>query len=150
MSRSDLAPFLPGWGTNHGFDGVVAAQPGLHNVCAYAINVGPGSHVLLGCRSVQVLPPHATRPVGSFDTLASVNGAINLAGWALDPDTTDPIDVHVYVDGVLAGGTPANRSRTDVGAVFPWLRRPPRLRGDIRRDAWRAHRVRLRDQRRPA
>ena len=117
--RSDLAPFLPGWGTNHGFDGVVAAQPGLHNVCAYAINVGPGSHVLLGCRSVQVLPPHATRPVGSFDTLASVNGAINLAGWALDPDTTDPIDVHVYVDGVLAGGTPANRSRTDVGAVFP-------------------------------
>ncbi|TML13391.1 MAG: SpoIID/LytB domain-containing protein [Actinobacteria bacterium] len=117
--RSDLAPYLPGWGTSHGFDGVVAAAPGLHNVCVYAINVGPGSHVLVGCRSVQVLPPHATRPIGSFDTLASVDGSINLAGWALDPDTADPIDVHVYIDGVLAGGTPANRSRTDVGAVFP-------------------------------
>jgi hypothetical protein len=98
---------------------VIDAQPGQHNVCAYAINVGPGSHVLLGCRNVLVLPPHAERPFGSFDTLASVNGAINLAGWAIDPDTTDPIDVHVYVDGKLAGGAPANRNRGDVGAIFP-------------------------------
>ena len=117
--RGDLAAHLGSWGSSHAFDGVIGAQPGQHNVCAYAINVGPGSHVSLGCRSVLVLPPHAERPFGSFDTLASVNGAINLAGWVIDPDTTDSIDVHVYVDGKLAGGTPANRNRGDVGAIFP-------------------------------
>jgi hypothetical protein len=110
---------LGGWGTAHGFDGVVAAVPGPHNVCVYAINVGPGSHVVLGCRAVTVLPPRAARPFGSFDAAASVDGSINVAGWAIDPDTPDPIDVHVYVDGVLAGGTRADRSRADVGALFP-------------------------------
>ena len=43
-----------------------------------------------------------------------------MVGWAQDADAPDAaIDVHVYVDGKLAGGTPANRSRTDVGAAYP-------------------------------
>ena len=117
--RVDLAPHIVGWGTNHGFDGIIGAQPGPHNVCAYAINVGPGSHTLLGCRGVTVLPPRAARPFGSFDVAASVDGSINVAGWAIDPDTADPIDVHVYVDGKIAGGTRADRIRLDVGAIFP-------------------------------
>jgi hypothetical protein len=117
--RGDLAAALGSWGSSHAFDGVIGAPPGQHNVCAYAINVGPGSHVLLGCRNVQVLPPHAEKPFGSLDVVASVNGALNVAGWAIDPDTTGPIDVHVYVDGKLAGGTPANRNRGDIGAIFP-------------------------------
>ncbi|MEO5842313.1 MAG: SpoIID/LytB domain-containing protein [Acidimicrobiales bacterium] len=117
--RGDLAAALGSWGSSHAFDGVIGAAPGQHNVCAYAINVGPGSHVLLGCRNVLVLPPHAEKPFGSFDALASVNGAINVAGWAIDPDTSDSIDVHVYVDGKIAGGVAANRNRGDVGAIFP-------------------------------
>jgi SpoIID/LytB domain protein len=118
-TRGDLAPHVGGWGVDHGFDAVVAAPVGPHSVCVYAINVGPGSHVALGCRSVTVLPPRAARPFGSFDLAASVEGEINVAGWAIDPDTADPIDVHVYVDGRLAGGTRADRTRSDVGAVFP-------------------------------
>jgi hypothetical protein len=59
-------------------------------------------------------------PIGSLDQ-ASLNGnAINVAGWALDPSTTAPITVHVYVDGAAVAIT-ANGSRPDVGAVFPGL-----------------------------
>jgi hypothetical protein len=44
-------------------------------------------------------------------------GNVTVGGWALDPDTTDPIAVHVYVDGA---GTPvtAGGNRPDVGAVY--------------------------------
>ncbi|HUP73219.1 MAG TPA: SpoIID/LytB domain-containing protein [Acidimicrobiales bacterium] len=119
LPRPDLAATLGSWGTSHSFDSVVSAEPGPHNVCAYAINVGPGSHVLLGCRNVVVLPPNAERPFGSFDAASGANGSINVAGWAIDPDTTAPIDVHVWVDGRIAIGSTANGNRSDVGAVYP-------------------------------
>jgi hypothetical protein len=118
-TRGDLGPHLGSWGADHAFDGTIAAAPGPRNVCVYAINVGPGNHVGLGCRTVNVLPPRAARPFGSFDIAASVDGEINVAGWAIDPDTAGPIDVHVYVDGAIAGGTRADRTRSDVGALFP-------------------------------
>ena len=51
--RADLAPF--GFGTAHGFDATVTVGAGAHSVCAYAIDVGSGSNVLLRC-----LPVNAT------------------------------------------------------------------------------------------
>ena len=44
--------------------------------------------------------------------------AMRFAGWALDPDSTDPIDIHAYVD---SEGTRhvANLERPDIGAAFP-------------------------------
>jgi hypothetical protein len=39
-------------------------------------------------------------------------------GWAIDPDTADPIRVDMYVDGVGASSGNADASRPDVGAVF--------------------------------
>ena len=50
---ADLAPF--GFGTAHGFDATVTVGAGAHSVCAYAIDVGSGSNVLLRC-----LPVNAT------------------------------------------------------------------------------------------
>ncbi len=41
-----------------------------------------------------------------------------MAGWALDPDSTSSIDVHVYVDGV-GSITTANLSRPDVASAYP-------------------------------
>jgi hypothetical protein len=87
-------------------------------VCVFAINdnlVGP--HTLLGCRSVVVPPPHATPPIGSLDAVITGGGRVTVSGWALDPDTTAPIAVHVYVD---AAGTPviAEGARPDVAAAF--------------------------------
>ena len=54
-ARGDIGGAFPLYGTGHGFDASVAAAPGLHNVCVYAINVsGPGANTTLGCRAVSV------------------------------------------------------------------------------------------------
>ena len=48
--------------------------------------------------------------------MTAVDGGIEVSGWAIDPDTSAPIAVHVYVDGVW------NSSLTRRGG-------PPRRRG---------------------
>jgi hypothetical protein len=45
--------------------------------------------------------------------------SVLVQGWAIDRQTTEPIAVHVYVNGVLRAGGVADRSRTDVGAAYP-------------------------------
>jgi hypothetical protein len=44
--------------------------------------------------------------------------SITVAGWALDPDTTNPISVHAYLDGHLITGIAADIPRTDIGRIF--------------------------------
>jgi uncharacterized protein YkwD len=103
-----------GYGPNHGFDAVVPASAGVHQVCAYGINVGLGANRLLGCKSVTVDPS----PFGSFDVGVQALGGIRVEGWAIDPDVADAAAVHVYIDG---GGTnlgSAATARPDVGAAF--------------------------------
>lgn len=57
LRRTDIGRIFPVFGDNHGFDGVVPANPGTQLVCAYAINVGAGSvNPLLGCKTVTVPP----------------------------------------------------------------------------------------------
>jgi len=63
-----------------------------------------------GCESAQ--------PFGSFDTVSPAQNGVAVSGWALDPDATGPIDVHVYVNGAFATATSANLSRPDVEAAF--------------------------------
>lgn len=58
-------------------------------------------------------------PVGGMDATQNDNGQIQVNGWAIDPDVTAPISVHVYVDGKGAAVTTANASRPDVGAAYP-------------------------------
>jgi hypothetical protein len=83
----------------------------------YGLNVGPGGHALLGCKSISV--PDRT-PFGSFDGAARVSSsAIRSAGWTIDPDLVFPVDVHVYLNGAFAAAVPATVNRPDVGAAFP-------------------------------
>ena len=66
-----------------------------------------------GMRVVQV--PMRIGPVGAFDSVASwAPNQVVIAGWAADPDTTGPIDVHVYVDGAFRSVTRADRTRPGV------------------------------------
>jgi hypothetical protein len=58
-------------------------------------------------------------PFGSFDAAAGNVGSIDLNGWAIYPDSNDPIDVHFYVDGQILGHLTANASRPDVGGAVP-------------------------------
>lgn len=61
----------------------------------------------------------AGNPFGSLDTSNRAPGSVTIAGWAIDPDTTGAVAVHVYVDGAWAGQGVANVSRPDVGAAYP-------------------------------
>jgi hypothetical protein len=118
-ARPDVGAAVPALGPNRGFAASISATPGRHDVCVYAINdnlVGP--HTPLGCRSVTVDVPNGARPFGSLDVLGRLGSSVTVAGWAIDPDTADPIDVHVYVG---ASGTPivADGDRPDLAALFP-------------------------------
>ncbi|MEB0201779.1 hypothetical protein QN354_08415 [Cryobacterium sp. 5I3] len=63
-------------------------------------------------------PDLAASPVANLDVFTAVPGGIRVAGWAFDPDTSNSIAVHIYINGV---GTAilANNIRPDVGAAWP-------------------------------
>jgi hypothetical protein len=119
--RPDVTAAYPRSGTARGCDVVVPASPGEHRFCAYAIDTSgedlgsPALNRLLGCRTATV----NARAIGSIDVVETAPGGIRVAGWALDPETADPLAVHVYVDGALAGVTTADRTRTDIASLAP-------------------------------
>jgi hypothetical protein len=115
LSRSDIGRAFPAYGPAHGFSRVLKASAGAHQVCAYAINEGAGATVLMGCKTVQV---QSGSPFGTLEEATVSGRTIKVSGWAIDPDTADPIDVHFYVDdkGVALK---ASASRADVGAGYP-------------------------------
>jgi hypothetical protein len=117
--RPDVGAAIPGYGDGHGFDTTVVVGAGTHQVCAFAINVGPfgDANTLLGCRNVTV----DGNPKGNLELVSATTGGVRLQGWALDPDTTGPVQVHVYLDGRWAGAHAAGLPRSDVGAIYPRL-----------------------------
>ena len=56
--------------------------------------------------------------IGALDSVVATSGKITLTGWALDPNTSAPIAVHVYAYGEGAQSLTANLSRTDIGRIF--------------------------------
>jgi hypothetical protein len=116
MSRSDVAAAYPGYGPNHGFSLTVPASPGMNNVCVYGIDVvAPGANKQIACKQLVGM---SGAPVGVVDSVTVANGNITVTGWAYDPDTQQPIDVHVYVDSSGRAFT-ADLARPDVGAAYP-------------------------------
>jgi hypothetical protein len=118
-TRPDIAVAVPGYGDDHGFATRLRVGGGSHQICVYALNVGPFGNVnpMFGCRQVTVAPD----PVGSFDGWVTSSPGIRVSGWAVDPDTDAGVTLHVYVDGQFAGQGTANTSRLDVGAAFGWV-----------------------------
>jgi SpoIID/LytB domain protein len=115
-SRPDVGSAHPGAGDLHGFSTAVGAAPGTHEVCVYAINVLRGGvNPLLGCRTVEV----GVLPTGRLDAVTVDAFEAHVVGWALDGDTADPIDVHLYVDGRFVKAVTASANRPDVGSAFP-------------------------------
>jgi hypothetical protein len=110
-SRPDVAAAYAGYGAAHGFDFFVPVPAG--GLCAFAFNLLQGTESpLLGC------PALSSNPFGSFDALYLANGVRRAAGWAVDPNTGQPIEVHLYV-GPVGTRAVASRSRPDVAAIYP-------------------------------
>ena len=70
------------------------------------------------------LPPGS--PIGYFEGTSvgpgngtTTDSSVQVSGWAIDPDTTAPIYVDLYVDGHIAGRATANQTRPDVAKSFP-------------------------------
>ncbi|RWZ46364.1 hypothetical protein ELQ90_15040 [Labedella phragmitis] len=81
--------------------------------CLTAVNVGPGSNVNATCEK------WGPSPDGRLDSVSPAPGGFDAVGWAIDPDTASPIDVHIYVDGKHVSTTKAAESRPDVAGVYP-------------------------------
>lgn len=80
------------------FNAVVPALPGTA-VCATAINRNQGSDRPLGCRPLRV----TLNPVGVLQLVSAEAGPhLRIRGWAIDPDTRDAIDVHLYVNDIFS------------------------------------------------
>jgi hypothetical protein len=121
-ARPDIARAYPTYGAGHGFAETVPATPGTHKVCAYGINTAAGGHTLLGCETVTVngvgVSERGRQPIGNVEKIAVAAKRIDVAGWALDPDSAKSVAVHVYIDGVGQAFT-ANEVRSDIGRVYP-------------------------------
>jgi hypothetical protein len=66
-----------------------------------------------------LFPLRPNSPVGVIDGVGPVPGGLALTGWTVDPDATDSIDVHAYVDGRFATLVHATSVRPDVAAAIP-------------------------------
>ena len=113
--RNDVAAGFPGYGATRGYSGSVSVRGGTHSVCVYGINVGVGTNVLLACRNVLV---NGGAPFGALDTATLNNGAIQVTGWAVDPDTAASIPVHVYLASQGYAIT-ADGNRPDIAGGLP-------------------------------
>ena len=83
-----------------------------------AIALGAGAAIvstaLVAARAAT--PPHL--PFGNVDWARQTTTGLAVAGWAIDPDTTAPIDVHVYMDGKLLGRAHAANARSDIANKY--------------------------------
>lgn len=114
---------VTGLGEFHGFRFQFSASPGSHKVCVYGIDRTGDPNKLFGCRTVSVTgavesSDAGSTPIGWLDVAEVKDRAIVVKGWTLDPDTTESIGVHVYVNGKFHSGFRADRSRPDVDRVF--------------------------------
>ncbi len=81
--RPDVAANVAGYGQNHGFDKTITGlSAGNHQVCVYAMNVGPTGTVnpLLGCKWVTVAPV----PPGPFFDVSGVHPFVDEVQWLVD------------------------------------------------------------------
>ncbi len=87
---------------------------GTHQICVYGIDTQHLQNSLLGCRNVTV----TGAPFGHLDSVVSADGQLTVTGWAIDPNTTAPIRVDIYVDRAWASSATAGMDRPDVGQAF--------------------------------
>lgn len=112
IPREDIGMAFSDFGEEHGFDEFISLSAGTHEICVYAIGA---PNTTIGCKTATL----SSDPISSLDLVTRVPGGIRAAGWAIDPDTSDSIPLHFYVDGAFIGETWAEDERSDIENVFP-------------------------------
>ena len=72
--------------------------------------------------SATVTPPVGVpsgNPRGNLESATTGPELVAVSGWALDPDTSTPIAIHVNVDGHLGASFTANQVRGDIASAYP-------------------------------
>jgi len=112
-ARPDVAAAYGG-PAQRGFSHTRTLGPGRHEACVYAIDTAGGPNTMLGCKTFTV----ANRaPMGVIDILDVANGQVSVSGWTWDPDTANPNEVHIYIDGIGVS-LYADKQRPDVAAAY--------------------------------
>jgi hypothetical protein len=117
-ARPDVGAAYPGMGAAHGFEHTFGPlSPGLHGVCVWVPNtVGGGDDRLLGCKNLWISDPN---PVGNLEVVTSLSPQrVRVAGWAFDPNSGDPVEVGMTVDGQFGARIRADVDRPDVGTAY--------------------------------
>ena len=113
VSRPDVGAAF-GLGDNHGFSVKVAADPGAHTMCVWALNTDAVSpDTLVYCANIVVPKP----TIGYVDSITTTATTTTISGWAVDLGTDSPVTVDMSIDGVHTTAS-ANAPRPDVGAFF--------------------------------
>ncbi|MBD8538755.1 hypothetical protein [Frigoribacterium sp. CFBP 8751] len=123
-SRPDVASAYPAYGSRHGIAATFPVDPGQREICLTAVNIGAGLDRSLGCATVTIVagPSEKGRvPEGSVEVAEGLPTGLRIKGWVVDRDTTNPVTLRVTVDGVQQPAVVADKSRPDVGSVFPGL-----------------------------
>ncbi len=102
----------------HMFRATLKVPSGKHTLCAIAVNAMYGSaDSAPSCTTVTM----NLDPYGSFESVGRASGGgsnIVAKGWAIDPETSAPINVQVSVDGTVST-VRADVSRPDVAGKHP-------------------------------
>ncbi len=93
---------------------------GHRDVYATACPGDAGYSALETIRSIASTVSVVNDPQGVVDAVTpdSAAGTIAIRGWAFDKDTTDPIRVHIYLDGTATKAITADGSRPDVQRAY--------------------------------
>lgn len=107
------APILDGKGDLRlGFHAWTSPKIGYDNGGERTLRVKP----VLGSGGALSIPDGS--PFGVVDQADGVVGGVRVRGWSLDPDTSDPLIIHAYVDGVHVASAESAIERADVASAF--------------------------------
>lgn len=117
------AAVLPEAGDNHGYTLRANVGVGTHTVCVIGLDSAgaPPSTLLYGgaggvnnCAVVTVSAP----PDGWIDSVNVLGSKVTVSGWALDPNTSAPVEVRLLVDGSIAATVTADSTRPGLAAAI--------------------------------
>jgi hypothetical protein len=126
--RPDVEQKYPYAGLDHGFALTAKVSAGTHNVCVATLDIPSGTEHQLACREARV----SYTPYGAMTYLAQAPGGFYISGWAIDPDTLQPVAVSISADGHVVGSVAAGGTSTWLPAhgysgvfLFPGSAVPP-------------------------